>query len=357
MRKSIFFIVLGIFYSLLLSAQQESDHFYYCFGEKILFQQRTDKIYLKFAQMAKTEQLRTLIKCDTLLQPTNYIHLDESPLRFAILEAKDGKPIPSETIQSFKEREDIVSVTYLYLYDDVYFQGLTDEFVVKLKETTSYEKMQKLAELNDCVVGSEDRYVKNQYMLYVSKTSKLDALQLSNLFYETGLFEFVEPNFVVLNSSHNGTSFGQQWGLQNTGQSGGTVGIDINVLKAWNITRGDKNIRVAVIDNGIDLTHPDLQANLIQGFDVLGQNTAGAPVSIDDNHGTPCAGIIGARGVEISGVAPNCSIMPIRAYTGSNYSYIYVATAINEAVQRGADIISHSWGGGATNTNVTKCYS
>jgi len=54
-----------------------------------------------------------------------------------------------------------------------------------------------LAEQNNCTIGEENQYTKNQFMVYVSKTSKLDALQTSNLFQETGHFQYSEPNFYM----------------------------------------------------------------------------------------------------------------------------------------------------------------
>jgi len=176
--------------------EEDEIFFYYYFGEKIFLQQIKDKIYLKFTQEAQEEQLRSIVNSDASLQPTSYIYLGEGTFRFAVLESKDGLQIPLSAIESFKTKTEVVSVTYLYQYNK--FIGLTDEFVVKLKETTSYEQLQKLAEKNDCIVGAEDSYVKNQFMMYVSKNSKSDAMKLSNLFYETGLFEFAEPNLVVL---------------------------------------------------------------------------------------------------------------------------------------------------------------
>jgi subtilisin family serine protease len=345
MKREILIIILGFFYSLSLSAQQESDHFYYYFGEKIFLKQRTDKIYFDFAPNVSEEQLHSLIRSDASLKPAADIRLEEGSLRFAILEAKEGKQITSTAVQTLKSRPEIVWASYMYQCNEMLI-GLTNDFVVKLKETTSYEQLKKLTEQNHCTIGEENRYVKDQFMLYVSKVSELNTLQLSNLFYETGLFEFASPNFFILNAGSNGTFFGQQWGLSNTGQSGGTSGIDVKASQAWAITRGSPNIRIAVIDNGIDLTHPDLQTNLLlPGFDATGQNSGGAPFQNDDSHGTACAGIAGARGVGISGVAQNCRIIPIRAYRGPSDVNTFVPDAINEAVIRGADIISHSWNG------------
>ena len=135
--------------------------------------------------------------------PENYV------LRVAVLETKDGKPIPSAIIESFKVRAEVVSVSYLYKpsnnQGEQVLIGFTDEIIVKLKGTTTNEKLQELAERNNCIVGEENQFTKNQFMVYVSKTSKLDALQSSNLFHETGLFQYSEPNFYMFgNFLHNG---------------------------------------------------------------------------------------------------------------------------------------------------------
>lgn len=75
--------------------------------------------------------------------------------------------------------------------------------------------------------------------------------------------EFVEPNFVI-NKDQVAASdprFEEQWALRNTGQGGGQFGSDINVTTAWQTTSGLESTTIAVIDSGIDLTHPDLTNN------------------------------------------------------------------------------------------------
>jgi subtilisin family serine protease len=166
----------------------------------------------------------------------------------------------------------------------------TDEFIVKLKDGTSFAQLQELATQYDTTIGKENEFVKNQYNLYVSKTSEFDAIQTANLFYETELFEFAEPNFILLNAfNSNDTYYPQQWALKNTvsGQ------VDINVEPAWAITTGSSNIRIAVLDCGVELNHPDLQGNMLAGYDASGNGTGG-PYYNDDNHGTAVAGIIAA---------------------------------------------------------------
>ena len=205
MKTNIYKIVIII---LLLAAgsscndnsEQPTSVFYYYSSEKIYLQQINDKILLKFTSDANNEQISGIIGSNPSLQPMYNINVNETnPISIIILETKNGKPISSATIESFKANTEVVSVTYLYQYNGQRLQGLTDEFVVKLKDATSYKQLQELADKNNCKIGSENQFVKNQFMISVSKTSKLDALQTSNLFYETGLFEFAEPNFIIFN--------------------------------------------------------------------------------------------------------------------------------------------------------------
>ena len=71
--------------------------------------------------------------------------------------------------------------------------------------------------------------------------------------------EYVEPNHVVaIALTPNDPSFGQLWGLHNTGQTGGTDDKDIDAPEAWELATGDPSIVVAVVDTGVDFSHPDL---------------------------------------------------------------------------------------------------
>jgi len=129
------------------------------------------------------------------------------------------------------------------------------------------------------------------------------------------LFETAEPEFIYHNiglSSNplsNDPFFGDQWGLKNTGQYGSAyAGIDIKVEEAWTISTGS-GVKIAIYDGGFEMNHPDLQANVYDvGFDI----TNGTPPSqVRHQHGTACAGIVGAiqnNNIGISGVAPNTNL-------------------------------------------------
>jgi subtilisin family serine protease/subtilisin-like proprotein convertase family protein len=138
---------------------------------------------------------------------------------------------------------------------------------------------------------------------------------------------------------------GYQWHLQNTGVRGGTAGIDLNVATAWNSYRGT-GIRIGVVDDGIEATHPDLAPNvdLVNGRDFNDNDDDPSPGEGDD-HGTSAAGLAAARGnngLGGSGVAPEASLVGLRMLSGP-YSDAIEAAALtwkNDLIA----VKSNSWG-------------
>lgn len=101
-----------------------------------------------------------------------------------------------------------------------------------------------------------------------------------------------------------------------------------------------KGVKVAVIDSGIDVTHPDLKQNYVKGYDFLDNDT----VPEDrDGHGTHVAGIIAANGA-MKGIAPDASILAYRVWGGSRGGPQAIIKAIEQAIKDGAQIINLSLG-------------
>lgn len=145
-------------------------------------------------------------------------------------------------------------------------------------------------------------------------------------------------------------AFASQWNLRK-----------IKAPEAWDISMGSAAISVAVIDEGCDVTHEDIVYKT-PGYDAYAGDNNPQPHD-NDAHGTACGGIIAMRpnnGRGGAGVAPNCKILPIRIAQGIGGGYwdttdAKVADGIRTAVNRGADVLSNSYGVGRS-TVITNAF-
>jgi subtilisin family serine protease/sugar lactone lactonase YvrE/protocatechuate 3,4-dioxygenase beta subunit len=157
---------------------------------------------------------------------------------------------------------------------------------------------------------------------------------------------YVEPDYLgSWMRLPDDTRFPEMYGLRNVRQTGGTLGADIGAETAWNLTTGSRSVVVAVCDSGVDLTHPDLVANLVPGFDFADWDADPSPGG--EAHGTHVAGTIGAVGnnaIGVCGVNWEVSIMPLKiGDTGVSMSA--AIGAILHSVSNNVPISNHSWGG------------
>jgi subtilisin family serine protease len=141
----------------------------------------------------------------------------------------------------------------------------------------------------------------------------------------------------------NDPLFPDQWTLDNVAHSAGNV----HAPEAWAYTLGSPSITIAVLDDGVQLDHPDLAPNIAgpgRDFTVYPPVDGAQPRGVADRHGTSVAGIAAARGdngLGVSGICPRCKILPIRVHGSSNLG---IAEAFRYAVAQGADVITNSWG-------------
>ena len=194
--------------------------------------------------------------------------------------------------------------------------------------------------------------------------------------------ELVEPNYIVYayDTVPNDQYFGLLWGLKNVGQTvqgtTGAPGADIEATLAWDKTVGSRDSVVAVVDTGIDYTHPDLAANAWQAASAFSVTVGGRSVAcpqfsrgfnaitmscdpMDDNgHGTHVSGTIGAAGNNTAGVVGVnwvASVMGLKflnangsGTTADAINAIEFAIQAKQALGAGANVrvLSNSWGGG-----------
>lgn len=197
--------------------------------------------------------------------------------------------------------------------------------------------------------------------------------------------QYAEPNFLLYPEAEpNDPAYDKLYGLNNTGQTGGTRDADIDAPEAWNTITGSEATVVAVIDTGVQTGHPDLQSNLwtnpgeipgngkdegnennladdVHGWDFCHGDKSVYDSATDDSHGTHVAGTIAAQednAAGITGVSWDAQIMSVKFLdesvpdtTKSDCNKTSGAVkAIDYAIDNGAKISNNSWGGGHTET-------
>jgi len=144
-----------------------------------------------------------------------------------------------------------------------------------------------------------------------------------------------DPILRAFDTTPNDTFWPSQWGLRQLG-----------LPRAWDLTRGEPSVVVAVVDTGIDASHPDLRSAVLPGLDVT---SAAEGTGDPEGHGTAVAGIIASRTDNVTGQAGvcwSCKLLPIRALDASGAGDTsVVATGIVSAVDLGARVINLSLGG------------
>jgi subtilisin family serine protease len=215
------------------------------------------------------------------------------------------------------------------------------------------------------------RIVEN--LVHIQLPENLTVMDAIAILKQNPLIEYAEPNYIRYPTTiPNDPGFPYLWGLNNTGQTGGTVGADINAPEAWDITTGNSSTIIAVIDTGVDMTHEDLFTHIWtnpgeipgNGIDDDGNgyidDVHGWDFYANDNdpsdtntckHGTHVSGTIGAlgnNGKGVTGVNWNVKIMPLRFLGGPlcSGSDANAIKAIEYATEKGVWILNNSWGGG-----------
>lgn len=227
--------------------------------------------------------------------------------------------------------------------------GMSELFRVKLHSQTELSQLKKMAAQTGTVIIGQNRYMELWYTLACDKSSKGNALAMAEFFRLNGAFDVCEADLIPtdLLSCTTDPFFNLQWGMQNTGQYGGTPGMDIRACAGWaNWTTGDPSVVIGIFDQGYEQNHPDLMAgNVGVGFDAY----LNAPPSIVYGaHGTACAGIAAARqnnGLGVTGVAPDCGLVSIAhplSFTPNLEQEL--ADGFNWAWQNNVAVISNSWG-------------
>ncbi len=151
----------------------------------------------------------------------------------------------------------------------------------------------------------------------------------------------------------NDPSYGSQWQYNNTGQTGGTPDADIDAPEAWAVTSGRSTVLIAILDTGIDQSHPDLSAK------IAGTQNFSKSKTVDDKygHGTHVAGSAASitnNATGVAGTCPGCKLLNVKVLGDSGSgSFSAIANGIIWAADHGANVINMSLGASSGSSAVS----
>ncbi|MFN8845243.1 MAG: S8 family peptidase, partial [Bdellovibrionales bacterium] len=225
-------------------------------------------------------------------------------------------------------------------------QSQSAEFLVKYKDQRGLMSLQNRLQQKNSNVQMLDQHDKGSYLVVdirqENEKSELEALQaLPGVEYVVPNFELKSFSEIPARYSRDSKNLKEQWAM-----------AKVQAERAWQRAgnQGSRNITVAVIDTGVDDEHQALAPNMMAGFDFADNDDDANDITSRSNpgHGTHCAGVIGATGRipgGIVGLSPDVRMMPIRFLNEKGSGDLNNGIkAIDFAIEKGAQIISASWG-------------
>ena len=247
---------------------------------------------------------------------------------------------------------------------------VTREITVRFKPATIAVQRAKVLKNLDLTIKERNEFSKRQFVVVpTNDIDESDTIRVANRLSECPEVEYAAPNFLSESrklAMTNDPQLRAQWHLNNKGSNDGVAGEDVRAFDAWDITPGGKpGIVIAIVDDGVDLNHPDLKANIWvnpktsapdrNGRNFFHDDFDPSPrhferpyddTETNDIHGTPCAGVAAAVGNNkkgVVGIAYRCKILPVKAFGGEGMTpNDRIADAVRYAGQK-ADVISNSW--------------
>lgn len=229
-----------------------------------------------------------------------------------------------------------------YIVGDTITRKMSNCFYVKLHEEADTILLKEVVEETKTLLLGQVLYMDKWYKIMVSNSIFNNSLEMSNYFYETGLFADIDPGFVFefKPSCVSDYKFVDQWALH-----------AINSCDTWEVTTGSPYVTIAVVDQGIEYSHKEFIHKSFPSstYDCFTGLSGFFP---DDepygDHGTLVTSVIAANQNygNMAGIAPNIGIMPISNPLDNRDWFMaeHLASGILWAVHNEADVINCSWG-------------
>ena len=243
---------------------------------------------------------------------------------------------------------------------------ITETFFIKFKEDTPDHRIREYLAAEHLSV--EQEMGNKTYLVRVTDATGRNPIRTANAAASRDDVEYAEPNLVRRLTrffTPADALFPRQWHLHAPADDAPDLvaGAGIFAAEAWDLTRGRRDVVVAVADDAFDLTHPDFQGAgkvVSQLNATVNSNASNAGIGWDsdvsprpgDYHGTPCLGVAVAEGngTGVVGVAPGCSLVAVRFPLSMSDAHFIV---MFQKISSLADVVSCSWGFGPANAPMS----
>jgi len=222
-------------------------------------------------------------------------------------------------------------------------RAITPRLLLQLRGAEDEQEMRRLSRSLGLEIRGQRGLAPNQWLLELPRGARIDPIEAAMALHASPATRWAQVDWLRQREAREvpvDPEFVNQWHHYNEGQAGGTAGNDLKSTDAWDVSTGDSNVIIAILDSGIDPDHPDLVDDLVPGYDFIDGDED--PESAD-SHGTKGAGAAAApaNGIGVVGSCPGCRIMPIRMLGVGDAGE---ADAHDFATKGGAWVINNSWG-------------
>ena len=350
------------------AAERAPSHYFYN-GESVALDLDQGRLLVQLSEeAARGKRTSGLIRTSVALESIDGV----GPARYRMLTLQEGLGDVSGAYTTIEELAQSPDVDFVSpVFDGVFFGwlGMTTDLLVRIRPEYAGEGRAIVKELAPQATIQEEDFgsMAGVYLLRLETRNGFDVLSLANELFADPRVKWAEPDMQM--SAHsslvpNDPGFPSLWGILNTGQFGGTPGMDMGGDRAWDVTTGDSTIIVMILDNGVQQNHPDI--NQLPGGDFTGEGGGGGPFNECDNHGTPVAGCVSAainNSLGTVGIAPQCKTISARVAvstipcdgTGSVQSTA-VVNALAWGEFQGARVSNFSWSLGSVTQTVDDEY-
>ena len=251
------------------------------------------------------------------------------------------------------------------------------EVVLRFKADVSERTRRAALKKHNLEVRRANTFFPDQVVVFDPRKQKagVELLDVANDYAEMDEVVFATPNFVseFRRNARRSNPLPAQWHLRNLARvSGQKRDEDVRAVQAWKTTKGKPSIVVAILDDGVDVEHPDLRSRIWKNPKKRAKDRVGRDFVLPDDdpdhfnprpkkfsrpfdetngndiHGTACAGIVAASGIVAFGVAWRSRVLPVKIFHANDFAEDErVADAIRYAATH-ADILSCSWQGGSS---------